>query len=488
MAWIATTNAQTYNVDGWTPYGSLTLQNLTINDAGALNINGSLNMTGTAKTRGSLEFRWKNDSDTYSNAIKTYRDWLEIDSTTSIKKDTTIEGVTTVKNKLKVQSTSDSEIRVDKISDQSGSISSCKTVSTLWQGWGGGDYWKLNGSILQTSGWNYGLEIQWNLNVKNSSIVITDGSNNSGSITMDTYWLNIKWNNDQNINIIQNQYNRYIKITDNGIDIKWSTTIYSPMTIKDTTKINKTIWETALEVTGNVKLHRNNSWDRYISYDRWGGFQVHDFMTVTWWLVVAESNLVLQSGANLVAHDNATIDGNATINGKLWVRINDISTFWVGVNNATNEREVVASGQSISLRGPTEVKDLLSIKTEVSAFQNTNYSQNQNSKILSQIKLVPAWTGIIKDNYGQERDNISNIGNLWYNLADYAPCDSRHEWTIMYYRRDDGDVSWNNRQLYWKFIWCACYYDLSDADFTCNRRIIASSDPTDNANHIESAR
>lgn len=486
MAWIATTNAQTtynYNVQGWTPYGSLTLQNLTINDAGALNINGSLNMTGNAKTRGNLEFRWKNDSDgtgTYSNAIKTNRDWLEIDSTTSIKKDTTIEGEATVKNKLKVQSTSNSEIRVDKICDQNGSISSCKTVSTLWQGWGGGDYWKLNGSILQTSGWNYGIGLyNWS---------------DTGLITLDNNWLNINWWHDTDIKIAYGSSDRYIKIDDDEVEIKWWVwwnTIKissSSTTLNWTTKINKNIWETALEVTGNVKLHRNNSWDRYISYDRWGGFQVHDFMTVTWWLVVAESNLVLQSGANLVAHDNATIDGNATINGKLSVKINDINTFWVSVNNATNMREVVASGQSISLRGPTEVKNLLSIKTEVSAFQNTNYSQNQNSKILSQIKLVPAWTGIIKDNYGQERDNISNIGGLWYNLADYAPCDSSREWTIMYYRRDDGDSSRSNRQLYWKFIWCACYYDLSDAVFTCKRRIIASSDPTDNANNIESAR
>lgn len=476
MAWIATTNAQTYNVQGWTPYGSLTLQNLTINDAGALNINGSLNMTGTAKTRGSLEFRWKNNSDgtsTYSNAIKTNRDWLEIDSTTSIKKGITIEGEATVKNKLKVQSTSDSEIRVDKICDQSGSISSCKTVSTLWQGWGGGDYWKLNGSILQTSGWNYGLEIQWNLNVKNSSIVITDGLNNSGSITMDTYWLNIKWNNDQNINIIQNQDNRYIKINDNGIDIKWSTTIYSPMTIKDTTKINKTIWETALEVTGNVKLHRNNSWDRYISYDQRWAFQVHDWMRVTWWMVVAEGNLKLQSWAKLIIDDIAGYNGyNLEING---------------VNGHTAKMKVEWTIEWT--HGEFDTMDINDGNLDIYSypFSNldvTNWWQDQYTRNLSAIQLKPKEP--TQSNYYRYNEDMG-----WWTswngptLNSYIKCNLNNEWTITYAR-----TYWTTHtRSYWQFRWCVCTinYHSSSSDtpnkYWCEWKEITTYYFTDNANN-----
>lgn len=163
VAWIATTNAQTtYNVQGWTPYGSLTLQNLTTKSWSS---NQQIEITNSA-----IQVKdWSNAKTEITNT------WLLIQKWSQPRID--IRG-----HKIKVTSNPDVgttwhwEIRVEKICDEY--WGNCKMVSTLWQGWWWGSYWQLNTttSTLETSGGNHKVSLYNGLDVDNGINVTWDSA------------------------------------------------------------------------------------------------------------------------------------------------------------------------------------------------------------------------------------------------------------------------------------------------------------------------
>lgn len=468
VAWIATTNAQTYtyNVDGWTPYGSLTLQNLTI------------------------------------------KNW----TTTNI----VLSG-----SKIEVKQ-SNWQINVDKVCDRN--WNNCRTVSqiTTWTMPTAPDtYWQLNWTRLKmkTPHW---LSLNDEVEINNASLKMNDSNiilqNNSI----------IRW--IDNVTIESQNGTKSLKLSNNGLIITWKTELYSSdgeqhffiqdnwlylqsgdkrrFVIKnDWSKLyspdqNKSLVvnDNWIQIAGDISLTQKNaklkfsSWtwnyNFHINDNSWFVFEGWRFAAANWIHVQDMFELSSSATANLWWTSNiygtATFTTKPTFNDGLVARVDGVPTFWVSTNSNDGRREIVASGQLISLRGSTEVKnDVLKVtgtnaKIQIYNDQESRIPWTAYQKVLSSIRLVPP----AAINWSNMTENLPHNGaNTWQLLSTYLPCDRNNEWTILYHREYYGNSSNTTRTAYWKLKICICNIDYKKPtngtlwlydDRECERQQISS--------------
>lgn len=304
-------------------------------------------------------------------------------------------------------------------------------------------YWKLNsaGTILQTSGWDYGLEIngQWKgISVSDWNVDIQQGSLNTWMINDNqNHGLTIKSQTTINGDLNVSGQNAGITVNDWDIEVvHWHVNV----AIGNLTMSNGNL------TMSNGDININGQW-KGISVSNWNVDIQQGWSLNTWKINDNQNhNLTIKSPTNITS--GLTIEGKTLAKSGLTIKGKTLAEDWIEIyRTRSNYRP--------------KILDISNDVNKVGIYDNVvieNQNTSSSQQYFSIIQLRPNTTTTDGSNIFECGSNPTNA------LNSIISCNGSTEWSIIYYRQrwcftaDDRYV--------WSFAWCVCDANFSNEPIT----------------------